>query len=103
SVGIAEAPIGDNGVVAFALQLLNGVARRGGGSDVVAGCLKDGTLQRDHMRLIIHAQNLRHGWVLRAGVAGQRLWASIILESVAAKVKPATLFWSAYGKGQRSS
>src|SRR4051812_12668063 len=61
SVGIAKAPVGDDGVIGVVLQFIDSVVSRAGGSDRVTGTFQDGALQCHHVGFVVDAKDLRHG------------------------------------------
>src|SRR5437588_4526125 len=55
------------------------------------------------MRLIVDAQNLRHGWSLGPASPGSDSGPASFWRALRRKSNRLHFFWSAYGKGQRSS
>src|SRR5208337_5133458 len=60
TVGVAQAPVGDDQVVAPRVQQGDGFAGGGGGSRLMSGSFQNYALQVGGVRLVVHAENSCH-------------------------------------------
>jgi len=69
TIGVAQTPVCNHGVVSVGLQFLDGIVRGGGSGNGMTGRLQDGTLQGNDAGFIVNAKDPGH---IRTSFNGHR-------------------------------